>query len=143
MDTSLSLSMTSKPCFWLAFCLSQKTYSKFRSKFTIRLPSKFKYKWNCSTKNIFCGKNLQIFFKPTPKIKQKKCLKSLKMQAGGGLLSFCEILEKFLKSFEIFFGILEIFLEFFEFSWKFVWILEILKNLKPLSFWANFQRQKP
>ena len=51
--------MTSKPCFrgscertfelafsacWLAFYLSQKTYSKFRSKFTIRLPSKFKDK---------------------------------------------------------------------------------------------------
>ena len=29
---------------WLAFCLSQKTYSKFRSKFTIRLPSEPKDK---------------------------------------------------------------------------------------------------
>ena len=49
MDTSLTLSMTSPNdkqtlLSWLAFCLSQKTYSKFRSKFTIRLPSEPKDK---------------------------------------------------------------------------------------------------
>ena len=31
-------------CARLGFCLSQKTYSKFRSKFTIRLPSELKDK---------------------------------------------------------------------------------------------------